>query len=49
MESLAADETLGGLDHDDSASMERMMKHMGNEMGEDFGDEMAQAIDSQDE
>src|SRR6476661_6574668 len=28
------------------ADDERLMKHMGNEMGEGFGDEMAEAIDS---
>jgi hypothetical protein len=49
MASLAEDDTLAGLDYDDSASMDRLMKHMGNEMGEDVGDEMAQAIDSPNE
>jgi hypothetical protein len=29
--------------------VERLMKHMGNEMGGDFGDEMAETIDSSDE
>jgi hypothetical protein len=28
--------------------MERLMKHMGNEMGEDACDEMAETIDSSD-
>lgn len=46
MESLADDDTLASLDEQDPASMERLMKRMGNEMGEDFGDEMTQAIDS---
>jgi putative FmdB family regulatory protein len=49
MESLADDETLAGLDEQNPADVERLMKHMGNEMGEDFGDEMAEAIDSSDE
>ena len=49
MESMADGDTLAGLDEQDPASMERLMKHMGNEMGEDFGDDMAQAIDSPDE
>jgi hypothetical protein len=49
MASLAEDDTLAGLDYDDSASMDRLMKHMGNEMGEDIGDDMAQAIDSTDD
>jgi putative FmdB family regulatory protein len=49
MESLADDETLAGLDEQDPAAMERLMKHMGNEMGENFGNEMAETIDSSDE
>ena len=49
MESLAADETLAGLDHEDPGSMDRLMKHMSNKMGEDLGEEMAQAVDSPDE
>jgi hypothetical protein len=49
MQSLAEDDTLAGLDEQDPASMERLMKHMGNEMGEEFGDDMAQSIDSPDE
>lgn len=49
MQSLAEDDALGGFDEQDPGSMERLMKHMGNEMGEDFGDEMGQTIDSPDE
>ncbi len=49
MESLADDETLAGLDEQDPVAMERLMKQMGNEMGENFGDEMAETIDSSDE
>jgi len=46
IESLASDETLANLDDNDPASMERLMKRMGDEMGEDVGDEMSQAFDS---
>ena len=49
MESLAEDDAFAGLNEEDPASMERVMKRMGNEMGGDFGDEMTQAIDSSDE
>ncbi len=49
MASMCDDEALAGLDEQDPASMQRLMKHMGSEMGEDFGDEMAQAIESQEE
>ena len=37
------------VDLDAFRAMERLMKHMGNEMGENFGDEMAEAIDSSEE
>jgi putative FmdB family regulatory protein len=47
MASLAEDDTVGGVDHDDPASMERLLKHMGNEMGGDVGDDIAEAIDSE--
>jgi putative FmdB family regulatory protein len=49
IESLVSDETLAGLDENDPATMERLMKRMGDEMGEDVGHEMSQAIDSPDE
>lgn len=49
MASLADDDALAGLDEQDPASMERLMKRMGDEMGEDFSGEMAQGIDSPDE
>lgn len=49
MESLAEDDTLAGIDEQDPGSMERLMKHMSNEMGEDFRDEMSQPVDSSDE
>ena len=45
MESLA-DDASSGFDESDPASAERMMKHMGEELGQDFRDEMAQAIES---
>lgn len=45
MESLA-DDASSGFDENDPASAERMMKHMGEELGQDFSDEMAQAIES---
>jgi hypothetical protein len=49
MESFAEDDALAGLDERDPGSMERLMKHMGDTMGEDFGEEMAQAVDSANE
>ena len=49
MQSLTDDDAFAGLDEQDPASMERLMKHMGNEMGEEFADEMPQAIDSPNE
>ena len=48
MESFADDEALAGFDEQNPADMERLMKHMGNEMGEDACDEMAETIDSSD-
>jgi hypothetical protein len=41
MASLADDDALAGLDEQDPASMERLMKRMGDEMGEDVSGEMA--------
>ena len=46
MESLTDDAASSGFDEDDPASAERMMKRMGDELGGDFSDEMAQAIES---
>ena len=48
MESLAEDAS-AGFDESDPASAERMMKHMGDELGEDFSDGMAEAIESSDD
>jgi hypothetical protein len=49
MQSLADDDALAGLDEQDPASVERLMKHMGNEMGEEFTDDIPQDIDNSDE
>lgn len=49
MESLADDDALAGLDEQDPGSMERLMRRMGDEVGEDFGQGMAEAIDSPEE
>jgi hypothetical protein len=49
MESLADDEALASFDEQNPADLERLMRHMGNEMGEDVSDEMAEAVDSSDE
>jgi putative FmdB family regulatory protein len=49
MEALADDDALAGLDEHDPASMERLMKHMGNEMGEDLGGQMSETLDSSEE
>jgi hypothetical protein len=49
MAALTDDDTIAGLDYEDPASMERLRKHIGNEMGDDLGDDMSQAIDSTDD
>jgi hypothetical protein len=46
---LADDETLAGLDDEDPASMERLMRRIGDTMGDDVSDEMSQGIDSPNE
>jgi hypothetical protein len=43
---MAEDEALAGIDDQDPASVERLMKRMGDYMGEDVGDEMSQTLDS---
>lgn len=48
MESFA-DDASSGFDENDPAATERMMKHMGDELGEDFSDGMAEAIESSDD
>lgn len=47
MDALADPAALGDLDDQDPASVARWMKKMGREMGEDFGDEIEQAIDEE--
>ena len=46
MASLAEDDSLAGLDSEDPASIDQLMKHMGNEMGEDVCDDLEQTMDS---
>ena len=48
MESLA-DDASSGFDENDPASAERMMKHMGDELGEDVGNAMSEAVESSDD
>lgn len=48
MESLADDSALAGLDENDPGSMERMMKRMGGEMGEEVGNDL-EAMENPDE
>ena len=43
---MVDDEALAGIDDQDPASVERLMKRMGDHMGEDVGDEMSQTFDS---
>jgi hypothetical protein len=47
MESFT-DDASSGFDENDPASAQRMMKHMGDELGAEFSDEMAQAVESSD-
>ena len=44
MEALADPSNLGGVDENDPKSMMRWMKRMGQEMGEDLGDEFEAAM-----
>lgn len=46
--SLADPDTLAGLDESDPESMERFMKKMGDELGEDPGENMAEAMGTTD-
>jgi putative FmdB family regulatory protein len=48
MESLVGDAS-SGFDESDPASAERMMKHMGDELGEDVGNAMSEAVESSDD
>ena len=45
LESLSDPNALAGLDENDPASMSRFMKKMGDEMGGDLGEGMAQAME----
>ena len=45
MENLADPSNLTGLDEDDPKSIARWMRKMGNEMGEDLGDEFDEVVD----
>jgi putative FmdB family regulatory protein len=51
MESLLDPSTLGGLDENDPRSVERLMKRMGGEFGDELGEgfegEMEEALSSQ--
>ena len=46
MESLADPSALAGLDENDPDSMERFMKNMKDELGEEAGEDMAESMDS---
>jgi putative FmdB family regulatory protein len=46
IESLAEDSAFAGLDEGDPASMDRIMRKMGNEMGDDAADEMTEAFEN---
>ncbi len=45
LESLADPSNFGGLDENDPQSMNRFMKKMGQEMGEDFGGDVEAALE----
>jgi putative FmdB family regulatory protein len=47
LESLADPSALSGLDEDDPRSVARFMKKMGQEMGEDFGGDIEQAMEEE--
>jgi hypothetical protein len=46
---LADSDEMGGLDENDPAAMSQFMKQIGNELGEDLGDESSQGIEYTDE
>ncbi len=46
LESLTDPNALSGLDENDPESMARFMKKIGDEVGEDFGDEISETMDS---
>ncbi|MBN1992543.1 MAG: zinc ribbon domain-containing protein [Anaerolineae bacterium] len=45
LENLANPGSLAGLDENDPKSLARWMRKMGNEMGEDLGDEFNEVVD----
>ena len=47
LDSLADSSAMAGVDENDPASVARWMKKMGHEMGEDFGDEVDQAMEEE--
>ncbi len=47
LESMADPSALGGLDENDPKSVARWIKKMGTEMGEDFGDDLDQAVEEE--
>jgi len=47
LDSLADPTSMGDVDENDPASVARWMKRMGREMGEDFGDELDQAMEEE--
>ena len=47
LDALADPTSMGDLDENDPASVARWMKRMGREMGEDFGDELDQAMEDE--
>jgi putative FmdB family regulatory protein len=46
LEALAESSNLAGLDENDPRSMARFMKTMGEEIGEDRGDDLSEAMES---
>ncbi len=47
LDSLADPASFGNIDENDPSSVARWMKKMGREMGEDFGDELDQAMEEE--
>ena len=47
LDSLADPASFGDIDENDPSSVARWMKKMGREMGEDFGDELDQAMEEE--
>lgn len=47
LEAMADPSALGGLDENDPRSVAKFMKRMGQEMGEDFGGDIEQAMEEE--